>query len=187
MKIGILTFHRAYNCGAALQAWALRTALVRMGHTVEFIYNDSCKAKRWISRNWEKSDDWRVELFHALWGIGSFVRHFHLHLLSVPLVDVMRWRYRRFMKRFLPERTCSPGEFHLVFDLVIVGSDQVWNEEIVRDEAPLFFGEWAKGDVPLVAYAASAGDGELPESTARRLQKDLPRFSHVSVREKQAQ
>ena len=187
MKIGILTFHRAYNCGAALQAWALRTVLVRMGHTVEFVYNEACKEKRWILPRWEKRGDWRVESFRKLWCMGSFVRHFHWHLLSVPYRDFMRWRYRSFWKRFLPERTCPPSEFHQVFDLVVVGSDQVWNEKICREESPLFFAEWARGNVRLIAYAASTGDGEIPESTARRLQKALPRFSQVSVREKRTQ
>ena len=30
-KIGILTFHRAYNCGAVLQAWALQTLIEQTG------------------------------------------------------------------------------------------------------------------------------------------------------------
>ena len=48
MKIAILTFHRAYNCGAMLQAWALRTVLERMGHTIEFpILNHVGETKRW--------------------------------------------------------------------------------------------------------------------------------------------
>ena len=32
MKIGIVTFHCAYNFGSVLQAWALRHQLERMGH-----------------------------------------------------------------------------------------------------------------------------------------------------------
>ena len=37
MKIGILTFHRAHNYGAVLQAYALQEILRSKGHYVEFI------------------------------------------------------------------------------------------------------------------------------------------------------
>jgi hypothetical protein len=37
MKIGILTFHRAHNYGAVLQAYALKTFLVGLGHDVKLI------------------------------------------------------------------------------------------------------------------------------------------------------
>ena len=37
MKIGILTYHRAHNYGALLQAYALQTYLRGLGHEVEII------------------------------------------------------------------------------------------------------------------------------------------------------
>ena len=37
MKIGIVTFHRAENFGAMLQAVGLRTALEQLGHKTYFI------------------------------------------------------------------------------------------------------------------------------------------------------
>ena len=37
MKIGIITFHFPYNCGAMLQCAALQTALEKKGHEVEVI------------------------------------------------------------------------------------------------------------------------------------------------------
>ena len=37
MKIGILTFHRAHNFGAFLQAFALKTFLEEKGHEVELV------------------------------------------------------------------------------------------------------------------------------------------------------
>ena len=37
MKIGILTFHRAHNYGAMLQAYALKHILQGKGHHVEFL------------------------------------------------------------------------------------------------------------------------------------------------------
>lgn len=37
MKIGILTFHRAHNYGAVLQAYALVTYLKNIGHDAEIV------------------------------------------------------------------------------------------------------------------------------------------------------
>ena len=37
MKIGILTYHRAHNYGAMLQAYALQHFLQSKGHQVDFI------------------------------------------------------------------------------------------------------------------------------------------------------
>lgn len=37
MRIGILTFHRAHNYGAVLQAFALQSLLTDLGHEVEII------------------------------------------------------------------------------------------------------------------------------------------------------
>lgn len=37
MKIGILTFHRAYNYGAFLQSFALSSELIKLGYNVEII------------------------------------------------------------------------------------------------------------------------------------------------------
>jgi hypothetical protein len=37
MKIGILTFHRANNYGAFLQAFSLRNYLKTLGHNVDFV------------------------------------------------------------------------------------------------------------------------------------------------------
>ena len=41
MNVGILTFHRAHNCGAMLQNYALQVVLSRMGATPTTIdFND---------------------------------------------------------------------------------------------------------------------------------------------------
>lgn len=37
MRVGTMTFHRALNCGAVLQAWALVQAVGARGHRCEVI------------------------------------------------------------------------------------------------------------------------------------------------------
>ena len=38
MKVGIITFHFPYNCGAVLQCFALQTVLESMAHCGDFYH-----------------------------------------------------------------------------------------------------------------------------------------------------
>jgi hypothetical protein len=87
----------------------------------------------------------------------------------------------------LPERDCSPSDIDKYYDLVIVGSDQVWSVKHSKSDAPLFFAENLPECVRKIAYAASYGDRPLVGDTINRVVASLERFSHVSVREKLAQ
>lgn len=181
MRIAIVTFHRAYNCGAMLQAWALKTVLERMGHTVEFpVCNHVGEVMRW-KYEWINSDK------RGLQFIRSFFGRFLLNALSVPNEDILRYRYRRFRKSYLPERVCSPAEFDKYYDLVVIGSDQVWSIKHTQSEAPLFFAESITDCVRKIAYAASYGDKPLDDDSVKRVSSSLDRFSHISVREPLAQ
>jgi len=181
MRIGIITFHRAYNCGAILQAWALKTVLERMGHAVEFpICNHVGEAKRWqhelIAR-----DKYGIRFVY------SFLGRLCLNALSIPNEDILRMRYRHFRKAYLPERACAPNDFDKYYDLVVVGSDQVWSVKHTMSEAPLFFAESFPACVRTIAYAASYGDSPLNDDAIGRVASSLDRFSHISVREPLAQ
>lgn len=181
MNIAILTFHRAYNCGAMLQAWALKTVLERMGHTVEFpVCNHVGEKKRWRYEliNREKRG---VQVIRSLFG------RFLLNALSVPNEDILRSRYRRFRKTHLSERACVPDDFEKNYDLVVIGSDQVWSVKHTMSEAPLFFAENIPECVRKIAYAASYGDKPLDDDAIKRVASSLHRFSHISVREPLAQ
>ena len=180
MKIGLLTFHRAYNCGAMLQAWALQRVLERMGHTVAM---PSCnrvgETPRWRLA-WTNADkrgfDW----------IRSLVGRSVVNLLSIPMQDVLIHRYRKFRKAYLNEDVCTPVDFGKRYDVVMVGSDQVWNDQISKDDAPLFFGENLPRFVRKIAYAASCGDELIGGARLARLVSAANRFEAVSVRERLA-
>ena len=84
MRIAILTFHRAYNCGAMLQAWALKTVLERMGHVVEFpICNHVGETRRWLY-DWVNKEKHGIQLIRSLLG-RTFVNG-----MSIPAEDILR-------------------------------------------------------------------------------------------------
>lgn len=177
MKIAILTFHRAYNCGAMLQAWALKTVLEGMGHTVEFpVINHVGETKRW-----------RIDIIDPNKKGFSLIRSFFgrclINFMSFPNEDILINRYKRFRRGGLPERDCAVADLEKYYDLIIVGSDQVWRESLCRSEYPIFLGESLPIGIRKIAYSASYGDKPLDDESLQRVVRAIERFSHVSVRE----
>jgi len=168
MTIGILTFHRALNCGAMLQAWALKHELESFGHAVGFIPNHVGEVARWVPFPKSGSVLGRCKgtLLSLLKNAGSF-----------GSLDLNRTRFNQFREDHLPEIQIEEC------DLIIVGSDQVWRSDLTGPETPLFRGASVRSDVPMIAYAASIGDSIPTEEACRLLVSDLARFRAVAVRE----
>lgn len=174
MKLAILTFHRARNCGALLQSWALKTTLERMGHRVEFPDRVGVKIlPRFIPF---------VRKPTLVRQILSILYRSFLNLASIVYTDVIRHRYLKFFKQ-LPCVFCAAKDFKGRYDAIVVGSDQVWNEHITASQTAFFLGEGIDPGVPLIAYAASLGD-RVPSATyCEALKAAFPRFKRISLRE----
>ena len=176
MRIAILTYHRAYNCGAMLQAWALKTVLERMGHTVEFpICNHVGEYSRWmnvIPRN--------VSLVKKAYVLGLSPM---IYAGSFGVASKSISGFVKFREKYLPERVTSPKELDKYYDLVIVGSDQVWSARHSGADTPLFMGVGIDEALPIISYAASYGDSFLSHDAAVKLAKCLNRYVALSSRE----
>lgn len=177
MRIAILTFHRAYNCGAMLQAWALKTVLARMGHQVEFpACNSVGERKRWPL-------SWFGPFRPGLrFGVDLF-RRWRYNLFSIPNEGILIKRYKAFRTAHLPERKVCAGDFASHYDLVILGSDQIWNSKITKTEAGYFLGETLPAGLRVVSYAASFGDVPPDGGDLSRVVACVKRLEAVSVRE----
>ncbi len=173
MDIGIATFQWADNYGAVLQAWALQHALSKRGHRVEIIdyrLPDPPLLRRWLSatpagciRKWQ--EQWKRRTFES-------------------------FRRRRLIRT--PESYRSVAELARLadrYDMLITGSDQVWNPCWLNQVAGLYEFytlSFAGARTRRVAYAASYGHAELesmpPEGRAI-LADALKAFDAISVRE----
>lgn len=168
MKIGILTFHRALNCGAMLQAWALKCFLEQQGHSVGFINNHVGVIPRWFSFSMSCSFLGVIKgaAIAAVKNIGSF-----------GCLDLALKRFGNFQRNFLPEVDINE------YECIVVGSDQVWRPSLTKSETALFRGENFPTRLPIISYAASYGDNNISESDILRLAESLDRWSALSVRE----
>lgn len=177
MKIGIITFHASFNYGSMLQAYALQTFLERNGHEVEIINFRTDKQKsmypkplRFNSRNRIKQSIKRILLEPS--SIGPLYKKWHLF-------DQFLNSHLHITKEFSTEEELKHA--NLKYDLLITGSDQIWNTDC-GDYSDAFFGNFVAPSTPKIAYAVSMGPH--PETkNPNYYKKEVKNFKAISVRE----
>lgn len=138
MKIGIITAYNAYNYGAVLQAIALKKVLNKMGHEVQFI------------ETYSEITAWKIFLASApIENIGNFK---DIHNIRFA-IDVFI-KFRKIRKQFhaIPLKHITKN----TFDVVIIGSDELWNLSIETRLKGIFYGQ----GIPcphIITYAISSG------------------------------
>lgn len=175
-KIGILTFHCAHNYGAVLQAYATQKLLSDAGYEAEVIdYRPD-----YLVKPYRRFD---IARFKGK-DVVSTLRHIVSEILLVPTRTA---RYSVF-DRFISERLqlserVYPGPFQKKYDIVIVGSDQVWNRKITGGCFDgMYFGDYDTS-CRYIADAVSMESETLSKEDAEYLKDHLRRFSAISVRE----
>lgn len=167
MRIGILTLSASDNCGSLLQAYALRLALKKYGD-VEII-NFSSKESH-------------IMYDIPKYGLADRIKHYKkVNSLRRASKDYKHFRHAYLKiegKEFFAEdleRICHK------YDVLVVGSDQVWNVEMV-DFNPAFFLGWTSAKK--IAYAPSLGGRNLNMSeNFDEIKNWLKEFYAISVRE----
>lgn len=179
MKIGILTFHRAANYGAVLQAYALQQYLLSLGHDVEVIDYRCVPVEQMHSGHY----------FLYCKGIKNKCKQF----LRSPVKRKKRKLFDDFIQRKIHLSTVKKIRKETIsqdlkgqYDVVISGSDQIWNPYLTQGDNTYLL-DFADADVEKISYAASIGLNQLPEEYKSMYQTQLGRFAQISVREKQGQ
>ena len=181
-KIGILTFHFAYNCGAMLQAYALQKALGEKCSCEIINYAPEYHTKVYIPKikSYIRINNKRNPLKairEILVGIYSYFKEKN-HL--------RKCNFERFCKRIPQSRKITTVEELQKalpnYDKVIVGSDQIWRRysEGYRLE---YFLDFPNCNSKKYSYAASAGSC-FPQEDILLIKNYLQDFQRISVREK---
>ena len=177
MKTGLVTFYHIHHYGALLQAYATERSVERCGSQCEIV-------DYYVNQN--------NDLFRRPTGLGSAAADVHTALHYAPL-KARYQRFEEFSKQYLHisgHRFESLEELknaELPYDVILSGSDQIWNPKIFPDGRfdPVFFGAFSRRRK--IAYAPSFGIPHVPEGMEEELRGYLAGFSHVSVRERQGQ
>lgn len=176
MEIGILTFHRAENFGAALQVYALQEFLKNLHHNV-YVIDYRCPP---IERNYQILNPSYIWHRRNIWkGCIVYLNRFK----NLKERKDKKKSFHDFLASYINVKTC---ETISDCDIVIVGSDQVWNMAITQGYRPYYFLNFQHTKpVRKIAYAASSEPYSFFFFDANRNQisNDLLSFDAISVRE----
>lgn len=178
MKIGILTYHRADNYGAVLQAYALCHYLCKQGVDAENIdYWPQHHAMAYRLWCWNQ----RAFRFHGIKGKVKFLLYF-------PSMLVRNYKRKKNFERFR-KQTMKIVPLRTDYDAVFYGSDTIWNRwnlnDLYRGFDPVYWGSDAIVTKHRFSYAPSMGNVIEDEQTKEQYKKYLSRFDRISVREEQ--
>lgn len=172
MRIGILTFQWAINYGAILQMYALKTYLEGTGNNVYII-------------------DYSPKELRNLYSLNVFTKGLNWKERVIKIIEnlIKKKQYSNFNKFLISNFKIS--EFidssamlnNIVkdLDIVIVGSDQVWNKDITKT----YLKDYLLYDINCnkISYAASIGSKNIRNDEINLYKKSLDDYIKISVRE----
>ena len=171
MKIGIVTFHRANNYGAVLQAYALQQTVLQMGRDCEIV----------DYRNPHIDAD--IRLFAGFRGslknrLGRIVNH-PIRLARKKVFDTFLQEHLHLSQPYTAE---SIAQADACFDSFFFGSDQIWNHALTGSDEN-YLGAFVADGSKRNAYAASFGETEIPSALLGSYRRELSKFQNLAVRE----
>ena len=181
-RIGILTFHIAHNYGAMLQAYALPTAVKKMGFECEVIDYRFSYIDSW-SRI-ERLND-LVEKYGIFWGGLRFVNRLIHGYYSKHNMHI---KFDTFERNIIPHSETiyrNKAELNnLPYDVILFGSDQIWNSALTNGIAEEYIGGFeCSPTTRKIAYAASCGTSDFQEESRLVYYGYLKEFDKIGVRE----
>lgn len=179
MKIGLISFHNAFNYGAGLQAYALQEGIKEAGYSCEYInYINQRRADGYKisvrTLNAVKNKKWKTAV---------------KSVCGAPFVWNRGRKFNKFYKQNLlvTEKvysTCeSVKELCTHYDKFIVGSDQVWNAEHNGTDLAYFLG-FENDMSKTISYASSFGMDSIPADLVDWYREGIGHIGCLSTREK---
>lgn len=178
MKIGIATIHHAkFSYGAYLQAMAMVKLCRNFSNDVEIInYENVYEQTELKTKN--------VSFLKKIKQYTNFYTRMYLYNMKKNL-------YRDSTK-LDSLYGCVTKKYYSVFelrdlryDVLVCGSDQIWNPEIMGEIDPFFLLDFGKAK-RRVSYAASMGSYEINDREKVLFSGYLKNFTAISVREEHA-
>lgn len=172
MKLAIITIHFPYNYGAMLQAYALKEFLKTHSYNCDIV-------------------DYRPYFID---------HHYHLYkkdIFTTPLHFFRLFKQHRsekfknfdlfLTKDIQPKKMNSLMDCNSQYELMITGSDQIWNPEITNHDLNYFLDFLNESsNVKKIAYASSVATKNISQAWLDTMANQLNDFAFIGVREIQA-
>jgi len=171
-NVGILTIHAVYNYGAMLQAFALQTYISK---------NYECHVEIIDYRPYSVYKAYKLYWLDLVRDPRRFLRTFKRLVLSRGQFDRFIKFDQEVLKKSIEKYAKQNDLLSMQYDLVISGSDQIWNPLITDyDESFLLpFGSIKHRS----AFSSSIGIADVDVYWEERLLNNLKNFDIVAVRE----
>lgn len=180
MKISVITYHRVYNYGAALQAYATEKALNNLGYEAELVDYIPKKVKNYGS------------VAQVFYESGLFSDNLVKRILSTIVKTPSYRKQRSVFDGFIDKRITMTKPYYSEeelksdipqADVYFTGSDQVWNNTYVKEFDGVYFLSYAENK-PKIALSASFGRKDFTKDELGWMMPWLKKYTAISVREK---
>ncbi len=183
LKAGIITFASAHNYGALLQAYAMQRYLENLGIEAHII-------------NYRPKEIDNVYKLYRIKRTKIFPKKVIMKVAKVVKVNTKdRWKKEKYnnFENFINHTLKTTKAYkklgqiqssYLDYDILIAGSDQIWNTDLTRGFKPAYFLEFGKKDAIRISYAASLGREDIDKKYVLFYKRYLKNFDYISVREK---
>lgn len=180
-KIGLLTLDsHNYNFGGLLQGYALQHMIGTLNYTCEIIDYDNAELSTFSPKRSMRYLTLK-KCFDKLHGLCT-KEETNSHIINMVTKRKKRFdAFRQTQMQF--SRPCTRkelSEIALQYDVIVCGSDQIWNPSFNR---PSFFLDFVPDSIGKVIYAASIGRDELTGYEKKAYEKYLKPLQWISVRE----
>ena len=180
MKVGLITYHSAYNFGSVMQAYATQEVLRSIAGNCEVINYRTAEQKRvYAIFKWEKG--------------AKFIKSLVKNILIIPTYRNRVERAKKYEiiieKLFdLSKEVIEPQDVYSMwgkYDLIVSGSDQIWNkhsnelENVSWDYMKPYLLSGYKGKK--VSYASSLTN--MSDDEIAYILPDIKTFNYISFRE----
>lgn len=200
MKVGIVTYVKADNYGAELQAYAMQYVLNKFGYDAEVI--DLEKKTKDLSkspRNIVRSIVNRFKLYGLVRGFQSVYKlintKIRLKLSQKQNASLAEKKHRIFIdffdahikhsQRYYTYDDMYSAKFE--YNAFVAGSDQIWNY-MHTDHLDVFFLMFVQNpQIKKVSYAASLSVPHIPSSLVSKYKQYINHLDSISVRELKGQ
>ncbi len=173
-KVGIITFHNSYNCGSMLESFAMQEIINKRGGESTII---------------DFSSKGQKEMYDVFIPNNS-LKNIIKNILVIPhkkRIKNNNLLYEKFKKENFKLTNKSFSKMEELndekFDIVVAGSDQIWNITI-PDSDDAYFLPWVK-KAKRVAYSPSFGSKNILKysSNPEQYKEYLLKFNALSIRE----
>lgn len=178
-KIGIITFHDSYNYGAFLQAKATELILKELGHKpiiINYINKEELSQRKIISYS---------KQYSLLKNLRQISRSIYIGILHKEFFYGKN-NFRKYINKYNLTRKYFEKEDiekNEEFDLLLSGSDQIWNPKICNGKLDTTFLLDFHYNTPKISFSSSMGSYKPNDRECKQMRKLLNEFKEISVRE----